>query len=115
MGITIGVNAAGHIAAAVVEGETIVNPINRYPDGDYAPDSLSDMPASEILEKLRQQISNTSNGRAVESVGIAFPGIIRSGVIEECPNIPQMKGQDLANALTYLLATDGLGVKVHVL
>lgn len=115
MAITIGVNAAGHIAAAVVEGEKIVNPITRFPDGDYEPDSLSNMPASEILEKLRQQITNTSNGRAVESVGIAFPGIIRNGVIEECPNIPQMKGQELGTALTYLLATAGLGVKVHVL
>ncbi|HKA19957.1 MAG TPA: ROK family protein [Blastocatellia bacterium] len=115
MGITIGVNAAGHIAAAVVEGEKIVNPINRFPDGNHEPDSLSNMPASEILEKLRQQISDTSNGRAVESVGIAFPGIIRNGVVEECPNIPQMKGQELATGLTYLLATAGLGVKVHVL
>src|SRR5262245_46637846 len=115
MAITIGVNAAGHIATAVVEGEKIVDPITRFPDGDYEPDSLSNMPASEIVERLRQQISTTSNGRAVESVGIAFPGIIRNGVIEECPNIPQMKGQDLGNALIYLLATAGLSVKVHVL
>jgi glucokinase len=115
MGITIGVNAAGHIAAASVEGEKIESPIIRFPDGDEDPDALANMPASQIVDSIQQQIRNTSNGRAVDSVGVAFPGIIRNGVVEECPNIPQMKGQDLGTALTYVLATAGLAVKVRIL
>jgi len=115
MGITVGVNAAGHIAAASVEGEKIESPITRFPDGDYDPDMLAQMPSSQIVDSIQQQIWNTSNGRAVDSIGIAFPGIIRNGVVEECPNIPQMKGQDLATALTYLLATVGLAAKVRII
>jgi glucokinase len=115
MGITVGVNAAGHIAAASVEGEKIESLITRFPDEDYDPDILAQMPASQIVNGIQQQIRNTSNGRAVDSVGIAFPGIIRNGVVEECPNIPQMKGQDLATALTYLLATVGLAAKVRII
>jgi glucokinase len=115
MGITIGVNAAGHIASAVVEDERITSPIIRFPDGDYDADYMSEIPAYQIVEKIQQQVSNTSDGRSVNSVGVAFPGIIRSGVIEECPNIPQMKGQDLATGLTYLLATAGLAAKVQII
>jgi glucokinase len=115
MGITVGVNAAGHIAAASVEGEKIESLITRFPDEDYDPDILAQMPASQIVNGIQQQIRNTSNGRAVDSVGIAFPGIIRNGVVEECPNIPQMKGQDLGTAITYLLATVGLAAKVSII
>jgi predicted NBD/HSP70 family sugar kinase len=116
MGLIIGVNAAIHIATAVVEGEKIASPIIRFPEEeDYDPDTLSKMPASQIVERIQQQLIHTSKGRAVDSVGIAFPGIIRGGAIEECPNIPQMKGQDLGTALKYLLATAGLAVKVRVL
>src|SRR5215471_679145 len=115
MGITVGVSAAGHIAVASVEGEKIENPIIRFPDEDDDPDVLAKMPPSQIVDSIQQLIKSTSNGRAIDSVGIAFPGIIRNGVVEECPNITQMKGQDLGNALTYLLATAGLAVKVRVL
>jgi glucokinase len=115
MGITVGVNAVGHIAAASVEGERIASPIIRFPDGDEDPDALANMPASQIVDSIQQQVRNTSNGRAVDSVGVAFPGIIRNGVVEECPNIPQMKGHDLGTALKYLLATAGLAVNVRIL
>jgi glucokinase len=115
MGLIIGVNAAGHIAAASVEGEKIAGTIYRFPQGDHHPDSLSELHADEIAERIQQQISNASDGRKVESVGVAFPGIIRAGVIEECPNIPQMKGQDLASVLASLLADAGLITQVKLL
>jgi glucokinase len=115
MGLIIGVNAAGHIAAASVEGDKIAGTIYRFPQGDYNPDSLTELHADEIAERIQQQISNASDGRKVESVGVAFPGIIRAGVIEECPNIPQMKGQDLAGVLASLLADAGLNTQVKLL
>lgn len=115
MGLIVGVNAAGHIAAASVESEKIAGTIHRFPQGEHDPDSLTEMHADEIAERIQQQIITASDGQQVDSVGVAFPGIIRAGIVEECPNIPQMKGQDLASVLASLLANAGLNTQVHIL
>jgi hypothetical protein len=77
MGLIVGVNAAGHIAAAPVEGDKVAGTIYRFPQVDHDPDSLSGMHADEIAERIHQQIINASDGRPVDSVVVAFPGIIR--------------------------------------
>jgi len=115
MGLIIGVNAAGHIAAALVEGEEIAGTIYRFPQEEHDPDSLTELHADEIAERIQQQIVIAGNGSEVDSVGVAFPGIIRAGIVEECPNIPQMKGQNLANVLASLLANAGLNAQVQIL
>jgi len=46
---------------------------------------------------------------------VGFPGIIKDGVVENSPNLPQVKGQDLRTALTYLLQQHGISAAVHIL
>ena len=115
MGLIIGVNAAGHIAAASVEAEKLVGNIYRPQDEGNEPDSLSRMNANQIAELIQQQIRSASEGREIDAIGIAFPGIIRAGVIEECPNIPQMKGQDLASALMNMLSDPGFDGQMRII
>ena len=115
MGMTVGVNAAEHIAAAAVESDKIAGTIYRFPERGEEADSLAEMHADEIAEQIQQQISAVCLGRPVDAVGVAFPGIIRAGVIEECPNLPQMKGQDLARTLASSLARAGVDAQVHIL
>src|SRR5262249_28965600 len=114
MGLTVGVNASEHIAVAAVRGTEITDEIRRFPTG-VEPDLLAEMHAEEIVECIQQQITLVAEGQAVDAVGVAFPGIIRDGVIEESPNLLQMKGQRLALALESRLAESGITTVVQVL
>jgi len=115
MSRAIGVFAAEHIAAGLVEENRIAGPIRFFPNAMSEADSLEEMPAEEILERIEEQVIQVQNGEEVTAVGIGFPGIIRDGVIQESPNLPQVKGQDLATALTFKLNQRGIRAGVHVL
>ena len=45
---------------------------------------------------------------------MAVPGIVRSGVVEESPNLPQIKGMRLADKLTKSLEAHGITAPVHI-
>src|SRR5262245_11464678 len=115
MGLAVGVNASEHIAAGAVRDNEIVEQIRRFPEGGVGPDLLAGMHAEEILEAIRQQIAACSAGQAIEAVGVAFPGIIRDGTVEESPNLSQMKGQRLGSDLDSRLRESGIETSVHVL
>ena len=52
---------------------------------------------------IRKQIEKVTNGAKVEAIGIGFPGIIRNGVVEDSPNLHQIKGCGLQAALSSAL------------
>jgi predicted NBD/HSP70 family sugar kinase len=115
MPTTLGVLAAEHIAVGVVEAHQIKGKLRVYPNGDDETGLLSEMPAEEIVERIAQEIEAAAREQPVEAIGIGFPGIIRDGVVEDCPNLPQVKGQDLAVAVAFLLSQRGITVPVSVL
>ena len=47
--------------------------------------------------------------------GFALPGLIRQGVVEEAPNLPQLKGARIQELLTQGLKTHGLDAKVVIM
>jgi len=111
---TIGVIAAEHIAAGLVENNELVGEIHRFPNHSDESDSLVEMPAEEIVERIRLEIDIVRAGSDVVAVGVGFPGIIHEGVIEESPNLPQMKGKVLGEALRYLLGQSGPDTPVEI-
>lgn len=115
MGLKIGVLATQHIAVGVVEESRIVGQTRIFPEGGNKSDYLADMHAEEIAEQILQQITKARQGKALEAVGVGFPGIIRDGVIEDSPNLQQMKGQNLKATLTALLARAGSNAHVSII
>jgi predicted NBD/HSP70 family sugar kinase len=47
-------------------------------------------------------------------VGVALPGLIRNGVVEEAPNLPQLKGVRVQAKLTDGLTAHGLTAQVNI-
>lgn len=115
MPTTLGVLAAEHIAVGIVEEHQIKGQLRVYPNGDDETGLLSEMPAEEIIERIAQEIEAAACEQQVEAIGIGFPGIIRDGVVEDCPNLPQVKGQDLGVAVAFLLSQRGISAPVSVL
>lgn len=105
MARTIGVAMTDRVTLGVVEENRVVGAMRRYPDSADAFESLRGMPAEEISQRLCEQIDAVyrEGGSDSVAIGLALPGIIRCGVIEDSPNLHQMKGFFIQQNLSALL------------
>jgi glucokinase len=97
---TVGVLVMEHIAVGLVENNKLSGPLNLYPEKGESLDALQAMPAENIGDVIQQQIESVSKGQKVAAVGLGFPGVIRGGIIEDSPNLHQVKGFNLQAALS---------------
>ncbi len=114
MGQTIGVLATRQVAVGVVEDNALTGGITVYPEGEENPDALRKLTGDEIAELIGQQVIGVAQGRHVDGVGVGFPGVIRNGVVEESPNLQQIKGFAFATALCGVLARGGVKAPVQI-
>jgi predicted NBD/HSP70 family sugar kinase len=116
MTIAIGVVLTDHIASARLEEQRIAGSVLRYPEDPEAVEPLEAIPDSGLVELLASQIETVAkaNPDSVSAIGVAIPGIVRHGVVEESPNLPQMKGVRLEEHLASALQEHGIEVPVHI-
>ena len=120
MTTAIGVVMTEHIVAGRLEDHRLIGKLLRYPMDLEKLDALAAIPASELVELLAAQIASLAGQEAaseagpVDAIGVAVPGIIRHGVVEDSPNLVQIKGMHLAGELTRVLAARGITAPVHV-
>src|ERR1019366_14466 len=107
MGQTIGVLATRQVAVGVVEDNALIGPIRVFPEEADNPDTLRTMTGDEIAELIGEQVLQIAGERQIDSVGVGFPGVIRNGVVEESPNLQQIKGFAFAAALCGVLGRGG--------
>lgn len=111
---TAGVLVMEHIAVGLVEGDKVVGPLRMVPEKAESVDVLLSMPADKIAECIRQEIESLAKGEKIHAIGLGFPGVIRDGVVEDSPNLQQVKGFNLQGALSGVLKVDGKEVPVRV-
>jgi glucokinase len=111
MGRSIGVLATRHLWAGIVD-DVHLGEVRVFPDPAQPQIDLKTVPAGDIIQILRVQIRGLAENGRVESVGAGFPGVIRCGVVQESPNLGQLKGLRLAEELRAALLNDGIDVPV---
>src|ERR1700677_2924405 len=120
MSTAIGVVMTGHIVTGRLEDQRLTGKLLRYPDDPELTNELDAIPGSELVEILAGHIEALAGEKAgggagkADAIGVAVPGIVRSGVIEESPNLKQLKGMRLAEELANALAGHGITAPVHV-
>jgi glucokinase len=116
MTTAIGVVITEHIVAGRLQDQRITGNPLRYPIEADQKDALAALPASELVELLATQIETLAGAEAepVDAIGIAVPGIIRHGVVEDSPNLTQLKGMRLADELGRVLSARGIAAPVHI-
>ncbi|MEO7652474.1 MAG: ROK family protein, partial [Bryobacteraceae bacterium] len=77
--------------------------IRTYPEAGNKTDFLQEVPAEHIAGCIRDAAVAAANGGEIGAIGVGIAGIIRDGVIEESPNLKQIKGLHLKDALAELL------------
>jgi predicted NBD/HSP70 family sugar kinase len=116
MTTAIGVVITEHIVAGRLQDQRLNGNLLRYPVDEDEVDALAGMPGSELVDLLAAQIETLTSREAVpvDAIGVAVPGIIRHGVVEDSPNLTQLKGMRMADDLTAALKARNIEAPVHV-
>ena len=120
MTTAIGAVMTSHIVIGRLEDQRLMGKLLRYPEDPELTNELDAVPGSELVEILAERIDKLAGGKAgggagrADAIGVAVPGIVRSGVIEESPNLKQLKGMRLADELAAALAARGIVAPVHI-
>ncbi len=115
MSLTIGVLAADNIAVGLVENHQIVGTVSLYPEQRHHHDAFEGMHAETIVQHIQQQIDAVRGGQEIAAVGLGLAGITKDGLVEESPNLQQIKGHNLGAMLADSLTAAGLNAPVKVL
>jgi predicted NBD/HSP70 family sugar kinase len=118
----IGINIAERIYAGLVVAHKVEGELLSYPPGTIPPDSdeddsLVELPAESIVDGICELALKLAKGResVIKGVGVALPGMVRGGVVEEAPNIPQLKGTRVQDMLASGMEARGLKAPVTIL
>jgi glucokinase len=111
---SIGLVVTEHVAAGLVEDNRLRGEVHRRIEEQQGIDGLRATPAEEMVEALAREAAALAGGHHVEAIGIGVPGIVRAGVIEDSPNLQQLKGFAMQEAMVAALARHGLDGQVAI-
>jgi glucokinase len=119
---TVGVILAERVYAGLLVDHTLSGPLLSFPDGPASEnsdddDSLVELPADAMITHICELIAKAAKGCESEltAIGIALPGLIRNGVVDESPNLPQLKGAHVVEQIAAGLSQHNIVAKVTVL
>jgi predicted NBD/HSP70 family sugar kinase len=114
MAKSAGVLVMEHIAAGLVENNQVAGAVRIFPEKHDSRDALLAMPADSIAAKISEMVLSLSGADSLVAIGVGFPGIIREGVVEESPNLQQIKGFPLREALESAFAASGRRISARI-
>ena len=109
---SIGVVISDHITFGVVDQNHVAGTTSRYPAEGSGADEIRGMPTDAMVQVQADEIKALAEGEPVDVVGLAYPGIVRGGVIEESPNLQQLKGFAAVDAIRDALSARGIYPKI---
>jgi glucokinase len=116
MAKTVGVTLSERIAAGLVVDHKLVGGVRRFPDDQDDDDALVELHTDALAEAISKQVVLAANGATdLTAVGLALPGLVKNGVVEEAPNLPQLKGARIRDLLAAQLRNQGVNAPVTVL
>jgi len=99
--------------AGVVEGQQLIGELHALED-DAQADQLHGMPSAGVAHTIASLIVSAAAGSKPDAIGIGIPGIVRNGMVEESPNLRQLKGANMRELVGGALREAGIDAHVHV-
>src|SRR5580698_893787 len=116
MAKSIGITLSERISTGLVVDHKLVGEVRRFPEDMTDHDALVELHTDALAEAICEQVLLTANGeRDLAAVGIALPGLVKNGVVEEAPNLPQLKGARIVELVAAQLRTHGIEAPVTAL
>jgi glucokinase len=116
MAVAIGVVMTEHIVAGRLEEHKPVGKSLRFPSDHDEVDALAALPGGELIEILASQVASLAaeSSSKVDAIGVAVPGVVRHNIVEDSPNLSQIKGMHLGEELARVLEDRGISAPVHI-
>ncbi|HMF62522.1 MAG TPA: ROK family protein [Edaphobacter sp.] len=115
MAKTIGVILSERIAAGLVVDHKLDGALRSFPESEEDRDALVELHTDALIQTISEQIVLAANGaNDIAAVGVAVPGLVKNGVVEESPNLPQLKGARMRELLTTQLRSHDLDTAVTI-
>jgi glucokinase len=116
MAKTIGVTLSERISAGLVVDHKLVGAVRRFPEDHDDDDALVEMHTDAVVDTVCKQVVLAANGeKDLLAVGVALPGLVKNGVVEEAPNLPQLKGARIEELVSAQLRNHGVNAPVTAL
>jgi len=113
---TIGVVLSERVIAGLVIDHQFEGELHSFPESEDDESALVELPTEVLVKTLADLILRVrAKHPDVTAVGVAMPGLIRDGVVEDSPNIPQLKGARIGERLANELHESGFNPSVFVL
>ena len=113
MAKTIGVTLSERISAGLVVDHKLSGPVRYFPDNHEDEDALVELHTDALAEAICKQVVQAADGaKDLTAVGVALPGLVKNGVVEESPNLPQLKGARIEELLAAQLRIQGIDAPV---
>jgi glucokinase len=115
MAKTIGVTLSERIAAGLVVDHKLEGAVRRFPEDHDDEDGLVELHTDALVEEICRQVVLAANGaKDLTAVGVALPGLVKNGVVEEAPNLPQLKGARIQELLAIQLKNNDIDAPVTI-
>ena len=116
---SIGIVLSQRLYAGLVIGHQLTSEPLSFPTGagEEHDDFLVELPANAVIEAIGDLALEAAAGheQTIGSVGLALPGLVRNGVVEEAPNLPQLKGARVQELVSAHLGSRGVTAQVNIL
>jgi glucokinase len=111
----VGVVVSDRMSAGLVVDHKLVGELRRFPEHEDDKYALVEMPTDGLVKTICEQVVLAANStKGISAVGVALPGFVKAGVVEEAPNLPQLKGARIEALLEAQLRSHDLDVPVTV-
>lgn len=101
----IGISITDRIAAASIVDDKVQGELVVEQENDDSVDGLRGAPAEVIAERVANHVKLLKLTEAPTHVGVAVPGIVKNGTVEDSPNLAQFKGINVQQLITDSLAS----------
>jgi glucokinase len=109
MAKAIGVILSERISAGLVVDHALFGAVRRFPEDHDEQDGLVELPTDALVQTICEQVVLAADrAKDIASVGVAVPGLVKNGVMEEAPNLPQLKGARIQELLSAQLRSHGM-------
>ncbi|HTH53775.1 MAG TPA: ROK family protein [Edaphobacter sp.] len=116
MAKSVGVTLSEQMFAGFVVDHALVGELRRFPEDESDYGALVEMHTDALVEMICKQVIEVSEGDTkLDAVGVAVPGLVKNGVVEDAPNLPQLKGARLRDLIEAHLKRNGLMAPVTIL
>jgi predicted NBD/HSP70 family sugar kinase len=112
---TIGVVVSSRIVAGLIEDHKLVGSLHTFPENPDDHEALLDHPFDSLCRLICEQVMAIHPEGKIDAIGVAIPGIIRSGIVQDSPNLAQLKGGNIAESLAAIFHSQGIQAPIKTM